>query len=60
MASAMVAVKQAQIGQQAALKAAELVMDVEQQSGTRLVEDLIKSANAMQQAADGAMLDVLA
>jgi len=59
-ASAMVAVKRAQIGQQAALKAAAMVLDVQKESGTRLIENLIRSANAAQSSITAGALDVLA
>jgi hypothetical protein len=59
-ASMMVAAKQAEITQQAALKAAQMVMSVEKESGARLIENLIKSANAGQQAVVDGSVDVLA
>lgn len=59
-ASAMVAAQQAQISQQASLKAAKLVMEVAKDSGTRLIESLIKSANAQQTAVADGSIDVLA
>ena len=56
----MVAAKQAQISQQASLKAAAMVMDVEKDSGTRLIESLIKSANETAAPAADGSIDVLA
>jgi hypothetical protein len=56
----MVAAQQAQISQQASLKAAKLVMEVAKDSGTRLIESLIKSANAQQTAVASGSIDVLA
>jgi hypothetical protein len=56
----MVAAKQAQISQQASLKAAAMVMSVEKESGTRLIESLIKSANASSAAVAEGSIDVLA
>ncbi len=58
--SAFVAARQAQISQQAALKAAKMAMDISKESGTRLIESLIKSANAAQAGAAEGMIDVLA
>ncbi len=60
VASQMVAAKQAQISQQASLKAAAMVMSVEKESGTRLIESLIKSANASSAAVAEGSIDVLA
>ena len=60
MAAAMVAMKQAQIGQQAALKAAKMVMEVQQDTGARLIENMIASANAAQKAVVEGSIDVLA
>lgn len=60
MASAAVAMQQAQIGQQAALKAAKIVLDTEKESGTRLIESLIKSANASAAAVANGSVDMLA
>lgn len=60
LVSQVVAQKQAGIQQQAALKAAAMVMDVEKDSGTRLIESLIKSVNATQAAAADGSIDVLA
>ncbi|MFT3687147.1 MAG: hypothetical protein QM783_19860 [Phycisphaerales bacterium] len=60
MAAMVVAQQQAAIQQQAALKAAALVNDVAKDSGTRLIESLIKSANATAPAAAQGSIDVLA
>jgi hypothetical protein len=60
VASLMVAAKQASISQQASLKAAAMVMDVEKDSGARLIESLIKSANANSAAVAEGSVDVLA
>lgn len=60
LASAAVAMQQAQISQQAALKAAKMVMNVQKDSGARLIENLIKSANANTAAVAEGSIDVLA
>ncbi|MBY0307230.1 MAG: hypothetical protein K2Q09_00665 [Phycisphaerales bacterium] len=60
LVSQIVAQKQAAIQQQAALKAAALVMDVQKDSGTRLIESLIKSANATAAPTAQGSIDVLA
>ncbi|MDP1662652.1 MAG: putative motility protein [Phycisphaerales bacterium] len=52
--------RQAQISQQASLKAAKMAMDIAKDSGTRLIESLIKSANATQAVAAKGLIDVLA
>lgn len=58
--AAIMASRQAQISQQASLKAAKMAMDIAKDSGTRLIESLIKSANATQAVAAKGLIDVLA
>lgn len=60
MAAAAVAMKQAQVSQQAALKAAKMVMEVQKDSGSRLIENLIKTANANTAAVAEGSIDVMA
>lgn len=60
MAASIVASQQAQIAQQAALKAAKMTMDIAKDSGTRLIESLIKTANANAAAVAKGSIDVLA
>jgi len=58
--AAIVAMQQAQVAQKADVQAAKMVMEVQKDSGTRLIESLIKAANAQSAVISDRTLDVLA